>query len=55
LRDIDLGIAVGSAAKTAAIHSVDCGCQTCAAVAAERGERHDGARHRQQPSYPIQS
>jgi uncharacterized ferredoxin-like protein len=24
LRDIDLGIAVGSAAKTAAIHSIDC-------------------------------
>jgi uncharacterized ferredoxin-like protein len=26
--DIDLGIAVGSAAKTAAIHSIDCRCQT---------------------------
>jgi len=26
LRDIDLGIAVGSAAKTAAIHSIDCRC-----------------------------
>lgn len=102
LRDIDLGIAVGSAAKTAAIHSVDCRCQTRAAaaarklgviradhavalslsvthkaigfdrrmpdvdfdaldytttgtlpVAAERGERHDGARHRQAPRRPI--
>jgi uncharacterized ferredoxin-like protein len=98
LRDIDLGIAVGSAAKTAAINSVDCRCQTRAAtaarklgiitaqhavalslsithkaigfdrrmpepdfdaldypstgtlpVAAERGARHDGVRHRQQP------
>jgi hypothetical protein len=28
LRDIDLGIAAGSAAKTAAIHSIDCRCQT---------------------------
>src|SRR5438128_6870277 len=28
LRDIDLGIAVGSAAKTAALLSVDCRCQT---------------------------
>src|SRR5215207_9879236 len=28
LRDIDLGIAVGSASKTAAIHSIDCRCQT---------------------------
>src|SRR5207248_1670295 len=36
LRDIDLGIAVGSAAKTAAIHSVDCRCQTRAAVAARK-------------------
>ncbi len=34
LRDIDLGIAVGSAAKTAAILSVDCRCQTRIAVAA---------------------
>src|SRR5205814_7672691 len=34
LRDIDLGIAVGSAAKTAAIHSIDCRCQTRVAVAA---------------------
>src|SRR5947207_5371449 len=34
LRDIDLGIAVGSAAKTAAIHSIDCRCQTRIAVAA---------------------
>ena len=33
LRDIDLGIAIGSAAKTAAIHSVDCRCQTRVAVA----------------------
>jgi hypothetical protein len=36
LRDIDLGIAVGSAAKTAAIHSVDCRCQTRVAVAARK-------------------
>jgi uncharacterized ferredoxin-like protein len=27
LRDIDLSIAVGSAAKTAGIHSIDCRCQ----------------------------
>src|SRR2546421_598660 len=36
LRDIDLGIAVGSAAKTAAVHSVDCRCQPRAAVAARK-------------------
>ncbi len=36
LRDIDLGIAVGSAAKTAAMHSVDCRCQTRVAVAARK-------------------
>src|SRR5437899_7284627 len=36
LRDIDLGIAVGSAAKTAAIHSLDCRCQTRIAVAARK-------------------
>ena len=36
LRDIDLGVAVGSAAKTAAIHSVDCRCQTRIAVAARK-------------------
>jgi uncharacterized ferredoxin-like protein len=36
LRDVDLGIAVGSAAKTAAIHSVDCRCQTRAATAARK-------------------
>jgi uncharacterized ferredoxin-like protein len=102
LRDIDLGIAVGSAAKTAALHSIDCRCQTRVAaaarklgvitadhavalslsmthkavgfdrrmpevdfdaldypgtatlpIAAERGERHEGARHRQQPRYQI--
>ena len=28
LRDIDLGRAVGSAAKTAALHPIDCRCQT---------------------------
>ncbi len=38
LRDIDLGIAVGSAAKTAAIHSIDCRCQTRIAVAARKLE-----------------
>ena len=97
LRDIDLGIAIGSAAKTAALLSVDCRCQTRIAIAARKlgiiksdvavamslslthksvgfdrafpavdfdtldlpltgtlpvaaatGERHDGARHRQQ-------
>jgi uncharacterized ferredoxin-like protein len=102
LRDIDLGIAVGSAAKTAAIHSIDCRCQTRIAVAArklgiiradiavalslsithksvgfdrriaevdvdtldygptgtlpvgvEGGERHGGARNRQQPRRPL--
>jgi Uncharacterized protein containing a ferredoxin domain len=36
LRDIDLGIAVGSAAKTAAIHSIDARCQTRVAVAARK-------------------
>jgi len=36
LRDIDLGTAVGSAAKTAAIHSIDCRCQTRVAVAARK-------------------
>jgi uncharacterized ferredoxin-like protein len=35
-RDIDLGIAVGSAAKTAAIHSIDARCQTRVAVAARK-------------------
>ena len=35
-RHIDLGIAVGSAAKTAAIHSIDCRCQTRIAVAARK-------------------
>jgi uncharacterized ferredoxin-like protein len=36
LRDIDLGIAVGSAARTAAMHSIDCRCQTRVAVAARK-------------------
>ena len=36
LRDIDLGIAIGSAAKTASIHSIDCRCQTRSAVAARK-------------------
>ncbi len=36
LRDIDLGIAVGSAAKTAALLSVDYRCQTRVAVAARK-------------------
>lgn len=36
LRDIDLGIAVGSAARTAGLHSVDCRCQTRVAVAARK-------------------
>src|SRR5438128_10901779 len=36
LRDIDLGVAVGSAAKTAAIHSIDARCQTRIAVAAPK-------------------
>jgi hypothetical protein len=36
LRDIDLGIAIGSAAKTAAMHSIDCRCQTRIAVAARK-------------------
>lgn len=38
LRDIDLGIAVGSAAKTASLNNIDCRCQTRVAVAA----RHRG-------------
>jgi uncharacterized ferredoxin-like protein len=37
LRDIDLGIAIGSAAKTAAIHSIDCRCQTRIAAARKLG------------------
>jgi len=36
LRDIDLGIAIGSAAKTAALLSVDCRCQTRIAIAARK-------------------
>ncbi len=36
LRDIDLGIAVGSAAKVASLHSVDTRCQTRIAVAAHK-------------------
>ena len=36
LRDIDLGIAVGSAAKTAALPSIDCRCQTRVATAARK-------------------
>ena len=36
LHDIDLGIAVGSAVKTAAIPSIDCRCQTRVAVAARK-------------------
>jgi uncharacterized ferredoxin-like protein len=36
LRDIDLGIAVGSAARTAALHAIDCRCQTRSAVAARK-------------------
>jgi len=36
LRDIDLGIAVGSAAKTASLHSIDCRCQTRVATAARK-------------------
>ncbi len=36
LRDIDLGIAVGSAARTAALHSIDCRTQTRVAVAARK-------------------
>jgi uncharacterized ferredoxin-like protein len=102
LRDIDLGIAVGSAAKTAALHSIDCRCQTRIATAARKldiiradiavalslsltakaigfdrqipnvdvdtldypstgtlpvgvagGQRHGGARNRQQPRRPL--
>lgn len=36
LRDIDLGIAVGSAAKAASLHSLDTRCQTRIAVAARK-------------------
>ncbi|HEY8742854.1 MAG TPA: DUF2148 domain-containing protein [Chloroflexota bacterium] len=36
LRDIDLGIAVGSAARTASVFNVDCRCQTRIAVAARK-------------------
>jgi len=36
LRDIDLGIAVGSAAKTASLNNVDTRCQTRIAVAARK-------------------
>jgi uncharacterized ferredoxin-like protein len=45
LRDIDLGIAVGSAAKTAAIHSIDARCQTRIAVGRTQA-RPDQSRHR---------
>jgi uncharacterized ferredoxin-like protein len=48
LRDIDLGIAVDSAAKTAAIHSIDCRCQARVAVAARKLDliQADGGHHR---------
>ena len=36
LRDIDLGIAVGSAARTASLHAIDCRCQTRVAGAARK-------------------
>jgi uncharacterized ferredoxin-like protein len=36
LRDIDLGIAVGSAAKAASLHNVDTRCQTRIATAARK-------------------
>ncbi|HVB15699.1 MAG TPA: ferredoxin domain-containing protein, partial [Stellaceae bacterium] len=36
LRDIDLGIAVGSAAKAASLYNVDTRCQTRIAVAARK-------------------
>jgi uncharacterized ferredoxin-like protein len=36
LRAVDLGVAVGSAARTAAAHCVDCRCQTRIAVAARK-------------------
>ncbi len=36
LRDIDLGIAVGSAARTASLHAIDCRVQTRVAVAARK-------------------
>ena len=36
LRDIDLGIAVGSTARTASLHAIDCRCQTRVAVAARK-------------------
>lgn len=36
LRDIDLGIAVGSAARTASLHAIDCRCQTRVATAARK-------------------
>jgi len=36
LRDIDLGIAVGSAAKAASLYGVDTRCQTRIAVAARK-------------------
>ena len=36
MRAVDLGIAVGSAAKTAALHNIDARCQTRLAGAARR-------------------
>jgi len=36
LRAVDLGVAVGSAARTAALHCVDCRCQTRIAVAGRK-------------------
>ena len=36
LRAVDLGVAVGSAARTAAVHCLDCRCQTRIAVASRK-------------------
>ena len=58
LRDIDLGIAVGSAAKTASIHSIDYDGLDYAPtgtlpIGVDGGGRHGGVRNRQQSRNPI--
>jgi uncharacterized ferredoxin-like protein len=51
LRDLDLGIAVGSVAKTAAIVSIDCRCQTRIAATAQARD-HPG-RPRRPPARSV--
>ena len=60
LRDIDLGIASDSGAKTAILRmpeidfdALDYQGTATLPIATERGERHAGARHRRQPRSPL--